>query len=76
MVPKPSKGLASRYKRGNFDEADKHATDMALIVAGEIRYSGTIIDFKRMVNPNGALSLDDSYLQYIKTASNQEITNN
>ncbi len=52
------------------DEADKHASEMALIVAGEIRYSGTIIGFKKMVNPNGGLSLDDSYLEFIKTLSN------
>jgi ABC-2 type transport system ATP-binding protein len=58
------------------DEADKHATEMALIVAGEIQYSGTIVDFKKMVNPHGGLSLDDSYLQYIKTLSNQELSAN
>ncbi len=58
------------------DEADKHATEMALIVAGEIQYSGTIIGFKKMVNPNGVLSLDDSYLQYIKTVSKQDISIN
>lgn len=49
------------------DEADKHATNMALIAEGEIHYSGTIADFKKMVNPDGALSLDESYLQYVKT---------
>ncbi|MGV8137948.1 MAG: ABC transporter ATP-binding protein [Mangrovibacterium sp.] len=49
------------------DEADKHATNMALIAEGEIHYSGTIADFKKMVNPDGGLSLDDSYLQYVKT---------
>jgi ABC-2 type transport system ATP-binding protein len=58
------------------DEADKHATEMALIVDGEIQFSGTIIDFKKMVNPKGELSLDDSYLQYIKTLSNQELAKN
>jgi ABC-2 type transport system ATP-binding protein len=58
------------------DEADKHATEMALIVAGEIQYSGTIIDFKKMVNPKGDLSLDDSYRHYIKTLSGQELAKN
>lgn len=58
------------------DEADKHATEMALIVDGLIQYSGTIIDFKKMVNPNGGLSLDDSYLHYIKSLSNQKLTKN
>lgn len=54
------------------DEADKHAAEMALIVAGEIQYKGPIIDFKKMVNPNLGLSLDESYLQFIKTISNQK----
>jgi len=58
------------------DEADKHATEMALLVAGEIRYSGTIIDFKKMVNPDSSMSLDDSYLKYIKTLTNQESSKN
>lgn len=51
------------------DEADRHAREMALIVEGEITYKGTISDFKKMVNPDGELSLDDSYLKYIKTIS-------
>ena len=58
------------------DEADKHATEMALIVEGLIQYSGTIIDFKKMVNPSGGLSLDDSYLRYIKSLTNQESIDN
>jgi ABC-2 type transport system ATP-binding protein len=58
------------------DEADKHASEMALIVDGVIQYSGTIIDFKKKVNPNSELSLDESYLQYIKALSNQELTKN
>lgn len=56
------------------DEADKHANEMALIVEGVIQYSGTIIDFKKMVNPRGELSLDESYLQYIKALSNSTLT--
>ncbi len=58
------------------EEADKHATEMALIVDGVIQYAGTIIDFKKMVSSNGELSLDDSYLHYIKSLSNQELTIN
>ncbi len=58
------------------DEADKHATEMALLVAGEIQYSGTIAEFKKLVNPNGGLSLDDSYLQYIKALTNRELSKN
>ncbi|HEX2958961.1 MAG TPA: ABC transporter ATP-binding protein [Chitinispirillaceae bacterium] len=49
------------------DEADKHATEMALIVAGELRYSGSITGFKQMVTTSGDVSLEDSYLHYVKT---------
>lgn len=58
------------------DEADKHATEMALIVDGVIQYSGSILDFKKKVNPNGGLSLDESYLHFIKAISNKELTKN
>lgn len=58
------------------DEADRHASEMALIVDGVIQYSGTIIDFKKKVNPYSESSLDESYLQYIKALSNQELTKN
>jgi ABC-2 type transport system ATP-binding protein len=58
------------------DEADRHATEMALIVAGEIQYSGTISNFKKMVNPDGRLSLDDSYLRFIKATTDQGPSNN
>lgn len=58
------------------EEADKHATEMALIIEGTIRYSGTISHFKDMVNPNDNLSLDESYLQYIKRMSNQDTVQN
>jgi len=58
------------------DEADKHATEMALIVAGEIHYSGSIAGFKNRVNPDESLSLEDSYLQYVKTLVNQKISEN
>jgi ABC-2 type transport system ATP-binding protein len=53
-------------------EADKHATEMALIIEGSIRYFGTISDFKKKVNQVENTSLEDSYLQYLKMISNQE----
>ncbi|PKP03426.1 MAG: ABC transporter ATP-binding protein [Bacteroidetes bacterium HGW-Bacteroidetes-6] len=71
-----SEGITVFLTTQYLDEADKHATEMALIVAGEIRYSGTIIDFKKMVNPDGGLSLDDSYLQYIKALTIQASSKN
>jgi len=57
------------------EEADKHATEMALIIEGEIHYSGSIDGFKNMVNPNESMSLEDSYLQYVKAISKPESTN-
>jgi len=51
------------------EEADKYASEMALIVEGLITYKGAISEFKKMVNPDGELSLEDSYLKYIKTIS-------
>ncbi len=59
------------------DEADKHASEMALIAGGEIHFAGSIAGFKKMVNPGGDLSLDDSYLKYVKSLNNNEslITN-
>ena len=57
------------------EEADKYATEMALLVSGEIRYSGSIFDFKKIVKPDGGLSLEESYLQYINTISNSETVN-
>jgi ABC-2 type transport system ATP-binding protein len=58
------------------DEADKHAIEMALIVAGEIHYSGSIVGFKNRVNPDESLTLEDSYLQFVKSLGNQEISEN
>lgn len=57
------------------DEADKHATDMALIVGGEIKYQGTINNFKKMVNPEEESSLDESYLKYVKALTTEPSLN-
>ena len=58
------------------DEADRYAGEMALLVAGKIHYSGSIAGFKKMVSSNAGMSLEDSYLQYIKTFTNAEELNN
>jgi ABC-2 type transport system ATP-binding protein len=58
------------------DEADKHATEMALIVAGEIRYSGPISGFKQKVNAAENASLEDSYLHYLKTVIIPDVKEN
>jgi len=67
-----SQGVTVFLTTQYLDEADKHATEMALIVGGEIHFAGSIAGFKKMVNPDGYLSLDDSYLKYIKSLNNNE----
>lgn len=57
-------------------EAIRRANEMALIVAGKIHYSGSIAGFKKMVGSNVDISLEDSYLQYIKTFTTTKISKN
>lgn len=52
------------------EEADKHASEMALLIEGRIQYKGTVAEFKKMVDPIEHLSLEDSYLMYIKRLRN------
>jgi ABC-2 type transport system ATP-binding protein len=54
------------------DEADKHASQMAMITRGEISYAGDVAGFKRMVQPDENLTLEDSYLKYIKSITYKE----
>ncbi len=46
------------------EEAEKHASSMALLINGKLEYSGSISGFKNLVNPVGNLSLDESYLAF------------
>lgn len=47
------------------EEADKHATQMALITEGSIQYSGTVTSFKKMVNSEKETSLEESYIDWM-----------
>lgn len=47
------------------EEADKHATQMALIMDGAIHFRGSISAFKEMVNSGQKLTLEESYLTYV-----------
>ncbi|TVQ07364.1 MAG: ABC transporter ATP-binding protein [Bacteroidetes bacterium] len=47
------------------EEADKHATEMALIMDGTIHYRGSVSEFKEMVNAGQKLTLEESYLTYV-----------
>ena len=71
-----SEGVTVFLTTQYLDEAEKHATEMALIVAGEIHYSGSIVGFKNRVNPDERLSLEESYLHYVKSLANQENSEN
>lgn len=67
-----SEGVTVFLTTQYLEEADKYAGEMALIIEGNIHYSGSINGFKKMVNPdNRNLSLEDSYLQYLKMISNE-----
>ncbi|MDD4032704.1 MAG: ABC transporter ATP-binding protein [Bacteroidales bacterium] len=54
------------------EEADKYATQMAMIIDGMIQYAGEVSEFKHLVHPNENASLEDSYLSYLKTLTNTE----
>ncbi len=47
------------------EEADKHATQMALIIDGTIHYEGSVTEFKKMVNSGVPLTLEESYLAFM-----------
>lgn len=55
------------------EEADKHATQMALIKDGAIQYSGTVESFKKMVNAETPSSLEESYLAWMAKNQKQEL---
>lgn len=49
------------------EEADKYASEMALLIHGEIQYAGSIDAFKKRVTPENNQSLEESYLHFIKS---------
>ncbi len=49
------------------EEADKYATQMAMITDGSLQYTGKVSKFKNMVHPEKDTSLESSYLTYLKT---------
>ena len=54
------------------EEADKYASEMAMIIDGNIQYTGDIAKFKDMMHPNKNTSLEESYLTYLNTLTNIE----
>lgn len=53
------------------EEADKFASEMALIVEGEIRFQGEVSLFKSQVHPHENASLEESYVKYIQSFFSQ-----
>lgn len=53
------------------EEADKFTSQMALLFNGLIDFSGSVSEFKQMVHPDEHLSLEDSYLLYIRNKMRQ-----
>ena len=47
---------------------------MALLIDGEIHFSGPVASFKNKVDPGLSLSLEDSYLQYVQQLVKTENT--
>jgi ABC-2 type transport system ATP-binding protein len=52
------------------EEADKFASEMALIIDGKIRFKGTVSLFKSQVHPQVNASLEESYIKYIQSFFN------
>lgn len=48
------------------DEVDKYANEMALLIGGEIHYSGTVKSFKENLKDSTNVSVEEKYLDYIK----------
>lgn len=53
------------------EEADKFASDMALIIEGKIRFKGEVSLFKSQVHPKENASLEESYIKYIQSFFSQ-----
>lgn len=64
-----TKGVTTLLTTQYLEEADKYASEMALIIEGQIHFSGSVSSFKKMVHPNEDASLEESYLKYIKSLS-------
>jgi ABC-2 type transport system ATP-binding protein len=55
------------------EEADKHATSMALINNGIISYVGSVTSFKQQVNTEPNITLEETYLSYIGNLHSQPV---
>ncbi len=58
------------------EEADKHATQMALIMGGTIHYRGSVTEFKKMVNSGEQLTLEESYLAFMTQSHQPDFATN
>lgn len=54
------------------EEAEKYASEMSIIINGSIHFTGSVSEFKKEVNPDEKASLEDSYLLFLKSYSNDK----
>jgi ABC-2 type transport system ATP-binding protein len=54
------------------DEVDKYANEMALLIDGEIHYSGSVEAFKESLKDSANISVEEQYLDYIKQLNLRE----
>jgi len=54
------------------DEVDKYANEMALLINGEIHYSGSVEAFKESLKDSANISVEEQYLDYIKQLNLKE----
>jgi hypothetical protein len=48
---------------------------MALIIQGKLHFTGKVQDFKQQMHPDSNLSLEDSYLKYIRSLDTEGVDN-
>jgi len=65
-----NEGLTIFLTTQYLEEAERHASHMAIIINGYIHFTGSVSEFKREVNPNEKASLEDSYLLFLKSFNN------
>ena len=58
------------------EEADRQATQMALIKDGTIHFRGSVTEFKEMVNSGEQLTLEESYLAFMTQSHQSDILTN
>lgn len=69
---KSNEGLTIFLTTQYLEEAEKYASEMSIIINGSIHFTGSVSEFKKEVNPDEKASLEDSYLLFLKSYSNDK----